>query len=39
MADSLFSSAVTGTTMPVDLTRPDLVIRLLCTLIAGAIIG
>lgn len=39
MADSLFSSAVIGTAMPVDLTWPELVIRLLCTLIAGAIIG
>lgn len=39
MADSLFSSAVIGTAMPVELTWPDLVIRMLCTLIAGAIIG
>jgi putative Mg2+ transporter-C (MgtC) family protein len=39
MADSLFSSALVGTAMPVDLTWPELVIRLLCTLIAGAIIG
>jgi len=39
MADSIFSSAVIGTAMPVELTGPDLVIRLLCTLIAGAIIG
>jgi putative Mg2+ transporter-C (MgtC) family protein len=39
MADSLFSSAVIGTAMPVDLTWPDLVIRLFCTLIAGAVIG
>ena len=39
MADSLFSSAVIGTAMPVELTWPDLVTRLLCTLIAGAIIG
>jgi putative Mg2+ transporter-C (MgtC) family protein len=39
MADSLFSSAVIGTAMPVDLTWPDLVVRLLCTLIAGAVIG
>jgi putative Mg2+ transporter-C (MgtC) family protein len=39
MAESLFSSAVAGTAMPVDLTWLDLVIRLLCTLIAGAIIG
>ena len=39
MADSLFSSAVIGTAMPVDLTWPELVIRLLCTLVAGAIIG
>jgi putative Mg2+ transporter-C (MgtC) family protein len=39
MVDSLFSSAVVGTAMPVDLTWPDLVIRLVCTLIAGAVIG
>jgi putative Mg2+ transporter-C (MgtC) family protein len=39
MAHSLFLSAVTGTAMPVELTWVDLVIRLLCTLIAGAIIG
>jgi putative Mg2+ transporter-C (MgtC) family protein len=39
MADSLFPTAVIGTAMPVDLTWPDLVIRLVCTLIAGAIIG
>jgi putative Mg2+ transporter-C (MgtC) family protein len=39
MAYSLFLSAVTGTAMPVELTWIDLVIRLLCTLIAGAIIG
>ena len=39
MADSLFSSGVIGTAMPVELTWPDLVIRILCTLIAGAIIG
>lgn len=39
MADSLFSWAVIGTAMPVELTWPDLVIRMLCTLIAGAIIG
>jgi putative Mg2+ transporter-C (MgtC) family protein len=39
MADSLFSSAVIGTAMPVELTWLDLVIRLLCTFVAGAIIG
>jgi putative Mg2+ transporter-C (MgtC) family protein len=39
MTDSLFSSAVIGTAMPLELTWPDLVIRLVCTLIAGAIIG
>jgi len=39
MADSLFSSALIGTAMPVELTWVDLVIRLVCTLIAGAIIG
>ncbi len=39
MTDSLFSSAVIGTAMPLQLTWPDLVIRLLCTFIAGAIIG
>ena len=39
MADSLFSSPGFGTVMPVDLTWPDLLIRLLCTLVAGAIIG
>ncbi len=39
MTDSLFSSAVIGTAMPLQLTWPDLVIRLLCMLIAGAIIG
>lgn len=39
MADSLFSSAVIGSAMPVQLTWPDLVVRLVCTLIAGAIIG
>src|ERR1700745_3300013 len=39
MADSLFSSALIGTAMPVELTWADLVIRLVCTLIAGAIIG
>src|SRR5262245_36891866 len=38
MAD-ICSSAVIGTALPVELTGPDLVIRLLCTLIAGAIIG
>jgi putative Mg2+ transporter-C (MgtC) family protein len=39
MVDSLFSSAVLGTVMPVKLTGVDLVVRLACTLIAGAIIG
>jgi putative Mg2+ transporter-C (MgtC) family protein len=39
MMDSLLSSAVIGSAMPVELTWPDLGIRLLCTLIAGAIIG
>ena len=39
MTDSLFSSALIGTAMPVNLTWPDLVIRMLCTLVAGAIIG
>lgn len=39
MADSSFSLAVIGTAMPVELTWPDLVIRLVCTFIAGAIIG
>jgi putative Mg2+ transporter-C (MgtC) family protein len=39
MTDSLFSSAVIGTAMPVDLTWPDVVIRMLCALVAGAIIG
>jgi putative Mg2+ transporter-C (MgtC) family protein len=39
MVDSLFSSAVIGTAMSVELTWPDLVIRMLCTLVAGAIIG
>jgi putative Mg2+ transporter-C (MgtC) family protein len=39
MVDSLFSSAVIGTAMSVELTWPDLVIRILCTLVAGAIIG
>ena len=39
MADSLFSSGLIGTAMPVELTWVDLVIRLVCTLIAGAIIG
>jgi putative Mg2+ transporter-C (MgtC) family protein len=39
MTDSLFASAVLGTAMPDHLTWPDLVIRVVCTLIAGAIIG
>jgi putative Mg2+ transporter-C (MgtC) family protein len=37
--DSLFSSIFVGTAMPVHLTWPDLIIRMACTLIAGAIIG
>jgi hypothetical protein len=39
MMDSLFSSIFVGTAMPVHLTWPDLVARIVCTLIAGAIIG
>jgi putative Mg2+ transporter-C (MgtC) family protein len=39
MMDSLFSSIFVGTAMPVHLTWPDLVIRMVCTLVAGAIIG
>jgi putative Mg2+ transporter-C (MgtC) family protein len=39
MTDSLFSSAVLGTAMPIELTWSDLVIRIACTLVAGAIIG
>jgi hypothetical protein len=39
MTDSLFSSAVLGTAIPVELTWSDLVIRVACTLVAGAIIG
>src|SRR5690348_10383388 len=36
---SLFSSIFVGTAMPVHLTWPDLIIRIVCTLVAGAIIG
>jgi putative Mg2+ transporter-C (MgtC) family protein len=39
MMDSLFSSIFVGTAMPVHLAWPDLVVRIVCTLIAGAIIG
>jgi putative Mg2+ transporter-C (MgtC) family protein len=39
MADWLFSSAVAGTTMPVYLTWPDLIARIVSTFIAGAVIG
>jgi putative Mg2+ transporter-C (MgtC) family protein len=39
MMGSLFSSILVGTAMPVHLTWPDLVIRIACTIVAGAIIG
>jgi putative Mg2+ transporter-C (MgtC) family protein len=39
MAGSLFTSMVLGTAMPVNLTWPDLVIRVVCALIAGAVMG
>lgn len=39
MTNSFLASAFFGTAMPLELTWSDLVIRLLCTLIAGAIIG
>jgi len=39
MAHWFFASAFFGTVMPLELTWSDLAIRLLCTLIAGAIIG
>ena len=39
MDNSFISSAFLGTAMPLELSRPDLVVRLVCTLIAGAVIG
>jgi putative Mg2+ transporter-C (MgtC) family protein len=39
MMDSLFSSIFVSTAMPVHLALPDLIVRIVCTLIAGAIIG
>lgn len=39
MANPFISSALLGTAMPLQLTWQDLVVRLVCTLIAGAIIG
>jgi putative Mg2+ transporter-C (MgtC) family protein len=39
MMHSLFSSILVGTAMPVHLTWPDLIIRMACTIVAGAIIG
>jgi len=37
--DSLFSSIFIGTAMPVHLTWPDLVVRIVCMFTAGIIIG
>jgi putative Mg2+ transporter-C (MgtC) family protein len=39
MTDSFLASAFFGTAMPLQLTWPNMALRLLCTLIAGAVIG
>jgi putative Mg2+ transporter-C (MgtC) family protein len=39
MANSFLASAVFGTAMPLELAPSDMAIRLVCALIAGAIIG
>lgn len=39
MTNSFLASAFLGTAMPLELTRSDLAIRLVCALIAGAVIG
>lgn len=39
MTNSFLASAFLGTAMPLELTRSDLAIRLVCALIAGVVIG